>query len=440
MKKIFFLSLVFLFFPAQVFAETDILQKVREAQKMLEPYEMKFETALVKTPIISKKTKKIIGYRMSGPIVTAKPVILAAWDRDEDKFYPIELMVAHPVQCSVYSFKIVTLGFRVEHVEGCVIGRLVFNVWMGEKKLLVLAGKHFRLPPELSKTKDLNLLEGRTQIGIYTSYSDDLYSKELVNEGYKFLSGEIKKAFGDLRSKQIVSRSQPGKLLADAFPEDYLLNLAINEQMDHSKFYGDSKRTAEEILITDAYNLENAFMWAVSSANAKGRFQFTNNGSRGKPGTYDTVVLAYEEADLIDDFEAGTQDLQNMIKIALCLLDMELAKFPPDVHELYRMEYRKAAIYPSACYNGGCGTGLGLYRWIQKTKYDITIDNFNPSAQAFTYITYKSRYVKSRKTGKIIRTKTAVKVVNMETPVYLKKQMYLWGFIDELKQDLEGGN
>ena len=89
---------------------------------------------------------------------------------------------------------------------------------------------------------------------------------------------------------------------------------------------------------------------------------------------------------------------------------------------------------------GLTGEYLEHCRWIQKTKYDITIDNFNPSAQAFTYITYKSRYVKSRKTGKIIRTKTAVKVVNMETPVYLKKQMYLWGFIDELKQDLEGGN
>lgn len=442
MKKNLFLVfsfwfMVFCFLAADVFADPLMIQKAREAQKMLELYEMSFETAEIKTPIMSKKTKKIIGYKKETKVV-GKPIFLIVWDNEEDVYYDLALMARHPVKCSNYDFRVLTPGFKVEHVKGCGIGRIVFNVWKDEKKLIVLASKHFWIPPELSGVFDQKILADRAQIGIYTSYSDDLYDKESLKEGYKFLSQRVDKVFAELEAKQVVSRVLPGRLLAKAHTMDYLLNLPANEQMDHGKFDRDAERTADEVLIEYAYNRDEAFRWSVSSADARGSFQFTN-GRKGNGGTYDAVVKNYEDADIIPDFEAGTQDLENMIKIALCLVDMELAKFPLDAHKLYEEDYRRGAIFSSAAYNGGYGTAIALYNWIKKNNYEITLDNFNPSIQAFTYIKYEKRYVKTKE-GKRILKKTAVKVVNTETWYYLKKQMYLWGYLDRLKEYIERGN
>jgi hypothetical protein len=360
-----------------------------------------------------------------------------AWDRDEDKFYEILIRspLPQPSQTN-FTFEVLTSNFRVDHVSGRGAGRLVFNVWHKNKKLLVLAGKHLWIPPSLSQSSSYEILKDGAQEAVYTPFSEDLYSDEAVLEGLKFLRGETDKALADLRNKQVMSRSLPGRLLAEFAHWKYIVNLGINEQMDHGKFDRDAKRTADEILIETAYNREEAFKWSVSSANALGRFQFTNNGKGNALGTYDTVVNAYKDAELIDDFEAGAQDLQNIIKAAICLLDLELSNMPRDAHNLYDEDYRKGSIYPSAAYNGGYGTARALYNWIKKNNYQIVQENFSPSVQAFTYIKVNTVYIMG-KDGKRFAKRITKKVVNTETPYYLKKQMYLWRYLDELEGQLK---
>ena len=418
MKKIIF-SFLFFIFSQNVLAESMIVKKVHEAQELLKKSDVAFETT---------KTKKIV----------AKKSVLAAWDQDENKIYEVYIRIPFPLPKNI-TIGVLSDGFAVEHVYGRYLGKFIFNVSLNGKKLIVLAGKHLLLPPSFAQNQNYETAKRRVETVIYTPFSDDLYDKEAVKEGFLFLEQEIRKTYEDLRAKQIVSRAVSGKILAEAHAIDYLLNLAINEQMDHGKFNADAKHTADEILIEYAFNRDATFRWAVSSADARGPFQFTNRGGRGNAGTYDAVVANYEDIGLIEDFEVGTQDLENMIKVALALIDMELAKFPPDVHELYEKDYRKAAIYSSACYNGGYGTGLNLYKWIKKNHYEITLDNFNPSKQAFTYIGYRTVYSRD-KNGKKIQKQSAIKIINTETPVYLKKQMFLWGYLDRLKEDMQMGN
>jgi len=322
---------------------------------------------------------------------------------------------------------VLTPDYKVEHVSGRTVSKLVFRALYQQKKLVVLAGKHFWVPPELAKSRSRELLKERSLEAIYTPFAEDLYDEGAYLEGARFLISKVQSSQAGLAERQVVSRALR-KLLAEAMPWEYILNLGLNEQMDHSKFKADPARTAKEVLMEYAFNRDNAFRWSVSSANARGAYQFTNKNRRGRAGTYNAVVTNYEDAKLIEDFEEGTQNLSNIIKMAICLLDMELAKFPLDARELFEKDYRKAAIYQSACYNGGCGVGFALYRWIKKNKYEINLDDFNPPIQAFTY--YKRVRLK---TGKYAFRK----IVSAETRTYIQKQMYLWSFIDELKKELQ---
>ena len=440
MKKalfIFALFVSFLVFETISTAESLIVKKVAEAQALLQDSEVSFEAQEIRTRIRCSKCKSGFTYKTEEKVV-AKQSVLKAWDPDEDKFYDVSIRIPYPLPDGNFIFSTLTKGFTVEHVYGRYVGKFNFNVFFGEKKLLVLAGKHLWVAPEFRDNLKYEFLNEHAEEVIYTPFADDLYDKDAVLDGAKFLRSEVILALEDLRAKKIVSRALPGKLLADFAPWEYLFNLGVNEQMDHQKFDNDRRRTAEEVLIEYAFNGEQSFQLAISSANARGPYQFTDRGNSKALGTYSTVVNAYEEVGLDPDFANGTRDLQNMIKSAICLLDMELAKFPSDVRALYAKDYRKAAIYPSAAYNGGYGTAITLYSWIKKNNYEIILDNFSPPAAAFTYVrtSVQYRYVKRGKKTLKIAVRSVKKVVNTETPYYLKKQMYLWKLIDELKGQL----
>ncbi len=397
--------------PASIPEPQKLLEKVYAAQKKLKDIPIALETQEI------KKKERVVG----------RQIALLARDQDEDKDHIIYLRVPHPIQCKNFTFSVLTSGYEVERVSGCGASKLVFRVWLNGKRLIVLSGKHWWIPPEFSKEQNYAKLAEGAKEAIYTPFADDFYDHKLVLKGFEFLNSAIEKSKTDLRAKEVVSRALARKFLADAIPSKFILNVGVNEQMDHSKFKNNRKRAADEVLIEYALNPECPFCWSVSTENARGPFQFTNRKLRGNVGTYDAVVANYEEIELNEDFEAGTRDLDNMIKIATALLDMELAKFPLEVHESFEKDYRFAAIYPAACYNGGCGVGFQLYKWIKKNKYQVSLENFDPALAAFTYYRY------AFKGGK----KFARKVIASETKIYLQKQMFLWSYIDDLEKELK---
>lgn len=429
-------AVLFLVFCANAYAETRIVNKVREAQELLKASEISFETQEVKLPIVSKKTKKIIGYKKEDRVI-GKQIILMVWDTDTDEMNEVALRVPHPMPKAGFIFSVLTAGFEVEHISGSTVSKLVFRVWKGGKKLIVLASKHFWIPPELSKSQNHALLSERSKEAIYTPFADDLYFES--NDGEEFLYSEIQKALKDLDDKEVMSRAFGGQKLAKVISWELLFNLALNEQMDHTKFKNDRRRTAKEVANEYAFNLANAFRWAVSAANARGAYQFTNKSRRGNTGTYDLVVGSYEDAELVEDFTEGAQDLQNMIKAAACLLDMELAKFPKEVHDLFKKDYRLGSVFPVAAYNEGFGKKQGegyngarqLYEWIKKNKFELSLEKEIPQA---AFVRYRTYYVRDKQ-GKLV--KATRRIINTETQVYIQKHVYLWQYIDEFKEQLK---
>ncbi len=412
-----------------------LLAKVYEAQEKLKEIPIALETQEIKKKIPSKKTKKKFAERKE-EIVSGKQIALLAWDSDEDKDHIVYLRVPHPLPQGRFIFSVVTPDYKVEHVSGRTVSKLVFKVWQGEKKLIVLAGKHFWVPPELSQNQNYELLKERAEEAIYTPYAEDLYSEEAALEGAKFLYSEIKKAQADFCNKGVMSRALPGKLICEAIPWELVFNLGHNEQMDHGKFKNDQRLTAEEISNEYAFNLADSFRWAVSSANARGAYQFTNRSGSGKSGTYDIVAGAYEDAELMEDFEEGARDLRNMIKAAICLIDLELSKFPNEVHELFAKDYRLGGIFPVDAYNEGWGGAIQLYRWVKKNKFELSADKEFPLTAFVRHRTSIARvYDKEKK--QYVKKKVTKKVTNTETYVYIQKYIFLFKFIDGLKERLK---
>lgn len=402
----------FFVFAASAQADPLIVKKVHEAQEYLKDVEIPFD--------VQEKIRVAKRKRYKEEHVVGKQIALLAWDRHEDKFHVIYLSTPHPLLSSGFQFNVETDGFAVQHVAGKTVSKLVFRAWkkvgIATLPLVVLAGKHWWLPPGRSSETRKNEFMKIAVEAIYTPFADDLYFEEITGE--KFLYSEIKKALDDLCAKEVMSRALPGTILCRAIPWELLFNLALNEQMDHGKFKNDGWRTAKEVANEYALNLSGAFRWSVSSANARGAYQFTNRSRRGNTGTYDLVVGAYEDAELMEDFEEGAQDLQNMIKAAACLLDTELSKFPKEVHDLFEKDYKLGSVFPVAAYNEGFGGAKQLYQWIKKNKFEIALDKEIPQA---AFVRYKRN---TRKT------------VNTETQVYIQKHLFLWSFVDEFKKRL----
>jgi len=108
---------------------------------------------------------------------------------------------------------------------------------------------------------------------------------------------------------------------------------------------------------------EEAFRYSVSSAAALGPMQFTDR--RGN-GTYSLVVRRCPGARLDPSFERGATNLRNVMKAAICLLDLELSQMPGDIRNAYRDNRDVMGIFPVAAYNGGPRNVAKLYRVLRK--------------------------------------------------------------------------
>ncbi|MDO8522872.1 MAG: hypothetical protein Q7S12_01110 [bacterium] len=410
---IFFLSLLSSYSEAASRSEA-VLQKMDEAKILLAGVELsvetKTETRTSKKKVKSKKTGKLVwvSYPRKVEFISSKEIALAAWDTVEDKLHIVRLIVPYSYSVA-FSFQVLSSGYEVEHIAGRGPSKLIFAVKKNGRKLLALSYKHWWISPGHSNSDDPKIFEKYAEEIIYSPYAPDLYDEESILKGADFLFNEIVAVKLELQNKGVPSRAYPDKLLSEIIENDYLFNLAHNEQMDHGKFEADANLTAEEISIEYALNGKNAFRWIASEKYARGSFQFTNNGRGKNLGTYDYVVRECTRADLIKDFTAGTQDLRNMIKAAICLLDLELSKMPKEVRDLYLVDYRIGSVYPSICYNGGCGKAFTLYNWLRRNKKELKSDSFEFPVSS---------------------------IGHPETHTYIRKQAFLWGYTDRIKEKL----
>ena len=404
-----------------------ILERVREAKEICERQSPSFTTEVTVTSykvavwktVKGKKKKVWITKKKRDEIVTARPVVLCAFKASDRSWHIINIHVPYPRPQGAFQYTLRTQGYRLEHVSGSGVTRLVFDVYQGEEKLVVYRYLHSWFPREsLAKGNGPHLSE-EAQFVSYTPFYPDLFAQELLHAGVRFPHGELMEVYRELREAGVPSKTFPRELVADVIDWRTPFNLAANEQMDHDKFNGDPFATTANVYVEYALNGPDAFSWSFSSFGAAGAMQFTNH-----VGTYDGVRAAYPRAGIDPDFTRGTRNLRNSLKAAICLLDLELSRMPLEVRLLYKSNPAVGGVYPVIAYNAGSSRARAAYEVITKNNIDLETVDLGLPEQVF---------VRRKNCSKCKGRQSIVNVLPRETEMYVKKYMYILDFIEQFR-------
>ena len=184
---------------------------------------------------------------------------------------------------------------------------------------------------------------------IYTPYSGEIKTEEVIKRGIDVKDEFIDKAYRRLRDRGVLSRAFPGRRVVDVIPKDILRVLLLNEHIDPGEFKSAAltKPLVERVLTVIGTNRDNAYAYSVSSAGARGLVQMI-------PSTYSLLLARYVSAGLKSNFAAAVSDPINavMAQVLLCDSDWESIRTRVDV------PVERIGPYLAAAYNGGVGRVL----------------------------------------------------------------------------------
>ncbi len=181
---------------------------------------------------------------------------------------------------------------------------------------------------------------------IYSPYSEELHTSELVEAGSQYLRSIVNSAMADLKKNNVPSRTIDGKRVADisSLLPFFFSYLPILEHTDITEFIEDPQKSVERVLVIIGANKSVAFSKTGSKAGAFGWVQFT-------PATYKSIRKTYPTANLISDFETGAADHLNSMKAAILLYDYNLNDFVKK-HGDQILSDPRLVEYLAAAYNG----------------------------------------------------------------------------------------
>ena len=186
---------------------------------------------------------------------------------------------------------------------------------------------------------------------VYTPYSREIASEEVIARGIAVQEDFIEKAYARLQERRVFSRAYPGKPVVDVVPRDVLTVLLMNEHIDPSLFTspGHAKTLVEQVLTVIGTNQEKAYAYSVSSAGARGLVQMI-------PSTYSLLLNRYQSAGLLSNFATGMADPINavMAQVLLCDADWQAIRTRGEIPA------DKIGPYLAAAYNGGVGRVLSI--------------------------------------------------------------------------------
>jgi hypothetical protein len=185
-----------------------------------------------------------------------------------------------------------------------------------------------------------------TEEFMYSPYSRELHTPELIEAGRNYLKSIVNSAMADLREYNVPSRSMENKMVADvsSLSPYFFARLPILEHTDMTEFIEDPRSSVERVLVLIGANKSVAFSKTGSKAGALGWVQFTKR-------TYDTIRKSYPTAKLIIDFEVGAADHLNSMKAAILLYDYNLNDFARK-HGKNILNDPRLEEYLAAAYNG----------------------------------------------------------------------------------------
>jgi len=213
---------------------------------------------------------------------------------------------------------------------------IVFNAWNTAYQI-VSPGNHIVLKNKFPKSKSKKVREQvknkngkviRTayvneysldEYIIYSPYSPDLRQPLLVEAGRNYIASVSAEASKYLRERGVVSKTQPGVLIADLpqLPQEFFERLPLLEQTDLFEFNLDPQESIDRVYVIVGANERDAYNATCSSAGACGLVQYTKT-------TWNNMRKAYKSAKL-DEFEIGVRDHVQSMMAAMLLYDDNLA-------------------------------------------------------------------------------------------------------------------
>lgn len=257
---------------------------------------------------------------------------------------------------------------------------------------------------------------------IYTPYSAEIKTRELVKHGLDVQSQLIDKAYARLAEAGVFSRAFPGEKIGKVIPKDVLMVLLLNEHIDPSEFRSreQTKPLVDRVLTIIATNQEKAYAYSISPANARGLVQMI-------PSTYARMVNLYPLARLNPSFALGVGDAVNaiMAQILLCDSDWHSIRLRQDVPA------DRIGPYLAAAYNGGVGRVLTVLtheenEWMENpesgSRPTVTVSKKVPIRVRTRRGRMQTTYVVKRYTSPIFRA---------ETDKYIRQYHWIADFLSD---------
>lgn len=261
---------------------------------------------------------------------------------------------------------------------------------------------------------------------VYTPYSAEIKTEEVIRRGIDVQDEFIKKAYEYLRERGIESRAFPGRRVVDVIPADVLRVLLMNEHIDPSEFKseGFTRPLVERVLTVIATNRERAYAYSVSSAGARGLVQMI-------PSTYSLIVNRYPAARLNSNFARGMADPINAVVAQILLCDSDWQTIKTRSH----IPSDRIGPYLAAAYNGGVGRVLSILANNETEWMDEPDGKPKPTKTVSERIAVKVRTRRGRTATKYILKSYTQPIFRSETSKYVSQYHWINNYFAEQNND-----
>lgn len=335
------LTLLLLTFPISVIKandeKIDLISKIKEARSMLqtEPVEMIKDVVAVRRVKVGRR--KYIDVPVIG--IVGRQMAVAVMDSRGD------IQVVRAIKKEKGDgFEVLTSGVILSMRRANGINSDIGCIMPANGKVLAV-----RYP--VSNENNRFGSGGEVIQAIYTPFSPEIRTGEVVKVGLKIQSEFINKAYDRLKSRDVMSAAYPPNKITEVIPKQILKVLLINEHIDPSLFKsaGLARSLSEQVLTIIATNRDRAYAYSVSSAGARGLVQMI-------PSTYALMLKKYPLAGLNPNYASGMVDPVNAIMAQILLCDADWQSIST------RKQISKEQIGPylAAAYNGGVGRVLSI--------------------------------------------------------------------------------
>jgi hypothetical protein len=250
---------------------------------------------------------------------------------------------------------------------------------------------------------------------IYTPYSAEIGTEEVVNRGIDVQNSFIEKAYSRLRERTVLSRAFPGRRVVDVIPKDVLRVLLLNEHIDPGEFKsaGAAKALCERVLTVIGTNHDKAYAYSISPAGARGLVQMI-------PSTYSLLLNKYSSAGLRSNFAAAVSDPINavMAQVLLCDSDWEAIRSKVD------LPADRVGPYLAAAYNGGVGRVLNVLSHDEMDWMEDPDQSRRPTMTVSKRVPVKVRTRRGRTTKRYVVKHYSQPIFKSETSKYISQ--YHW--------------